>query len=129
MAMTPEGKVKKVIKESIAEYAKMLGEEVWYDMPVKCGMGSSGIPDFIGCVNGDVFFIEAKAAGKELTPLQEQHRARIKKAKGWYFVARPKSQSKEDLAVLGRSVALFLLQVYDGKFGGHEATKRLRPPC
>lgn len=54
--MTPEGKVKKRIKEWIASKGG------WYTMPVHAG--SNGVPDFICCINGLFVAIEAKAPGR-----------------------------------------------------------------
>ena len=44
MATTPEGKVKRKVKE----YLKSIG--AWYYMPVSNGMGRSGCPDILVCL-------------------------------------------------------------------------------
>ena len=44
--MTPEGKVKKKVKE----YLKSIG--AWYYMPVSNGMGRAGCPDILLCYKG-----------------------------------------------------------------------------
>ena len=60
MATTPEGKVKKEIKEWLATLPNC-----WFYMPVQNGMGVVGIPDIVGCIDGKFFAIECKAPGKE----------------------------------------------------------------
>ena len=58
MAMTPEGKVKKQVKE----YLKSIG--AWYYMPVSNGMGRVGCPDILVCYKGLFMAFETKAPGK-----------------------------------------------------------------
>ena len=63
--MTPEGKVKALIK------AKLDADpHIWYFMPVAGVMGKAGVPDFIGVRAGRFFAIEAKADKGKLTKLQ-----------------------------------------------------------
>jgi hypothetical protein len=66
--MTPEGKVKKAVRE----YLKAKG--VWYYQPIQNGMGQVGIPDFICCYRGMFIAIETKAPGnlKGVTPNQQR---------------------------------------------------------
>lgn len=65
--MTPEGKVKKAVKEIL----KQFGSNCHYFMPMTGGYGSSGEPDFICCIDGVFVAIETKAGGNKPTPLQE----------------------------------------------------------
>ena len=58
MAMTPEGKVKKKVKE----YLQSIG--AWYYMPVSNGMGRVGCPDILVCYKGLFLAFETKAPGK-----------------------------------------------------------------
>jgi hypothetical protein len=58
MAMTPEGKVKKKVKE----YLQSIG--AWYYMPVSNGMGRVGCPDILVCYKGLFMAFETKAPGK-----------------------------------------------------------------
>ena len=63
--MTPEGKTKARIKEVLKECG------AWYYMPVQTGYGNTHL-DFI-CARGDtreLFFIEAKSHGKDVTARQ-----------------------------------------------------------
>jgi len=83
MAQTPEGKIKDMIKK----WCK--ANDVFYTMPVTGGYGSSGVPDFLLCVQGLFIGIEAKAPGKGrtgVTALQKACMARISKAGGLCFV-------------------------------------------
>jgi hypothetical protein len=73
---TPEGKVKAQIKRTLDKL------EAYYTMPATGGYGSSGVPDFVGCLNGMFFAIEAKAGGNKPTALQMSHLCRIATAGG-----------------------------------------------
>lgn len=65
--MTPEGKVKKEIKD----YLDSLGPDCRYFMTQNTGMGESGIADIVGCYFGRAFAIEVKAnERKKVTPWQ-----------------------------------------------------------
>lgn len=64
MATTPEGAVKRRIVVILKQYG------VWYAMPATGGYGSSGVPDFLCCVNGHFLGIEAKAGPGVPTALQ-----------------------------------------------------------
>lgn len=58
MAQTPEGRVKAAVKKYLQEIG------AWYFMPVQNGMGVTGVPDFIACIDGQFVGIECKAPGK-----------------------------------------------------------------
>ena len=53
--MKNEGDVKKIVKQVLAATS-----QCWWFMPPANGYGRSGIPDFVGCVNGNMFAIETK---------------------------------------------------------------------
>ncbi len=76
MAATPEAKVKKQIRAILDEYG------VYYAMPIGTGYGNSGVPDFLCCVAGHFFAIEAKAGKGKTTALQEAHIEKIGAAGG-----------------------------------------------
>ena len=78
MAMTPEGKVKKKIKE----YLVTTG--AWYYMPVSNGMGRVGCPDILVCYKGYFLAFEVKSPGKiaNTTANQDREIAGINNAKG-----------------------------------------------
>ena len=68
MSTTPEGKVKKQVRD----YLRKKG--IWFYQPVQNGMGQVGIPDFICCYKGQFIAIETKAPGKiaHVTPNQQR---------------------------------------------------------
>jgi hypothetical protein len=59
MTTTPEGKVKSLVKDLLAEY----GSSVYYLMPVPNGYGKSTL-DFIGAFYGRAFAVETKKPGE-----------------------------------------------------------------
>ena len=89
--MTPEGKVKKKVKE----YLVSIG--AWYYMPVSNGMGRSGCPDILVCYKGHFLAFETKAPGKlkNTTPNQDREIAGINKAEGLAIVVDDVEQVKE----------------------------------
>jgi len=91
MGMTPEGKVKKKVKE----YLVSIG--AWYYMPVSNGMGRSGCPDILICYKGRFMAFETKAPGKlkNTTPNQDREIAGINKAGGMAIVVDDVEQVKE----------------------------------
>lgn len=89
MASTPESKVKTKIKQILKEHG------VYYAMPIGSGYGSSGVPDFLCCVNGTFLAIEAKAGKNEPTALQMKHLREIREAGGYGIVV-----NEETLPVL-----------------------------
>jgi len=82
MAQTPEAKV----KASVRKILDALG--VYYFMPPGMGMGRSGIPDIIGCLNGEFIAIECKAGKGKATALQERELLAICNHGGFTFIAR-----------------------------------------
>ena len=76
MAMTPEGKVKK----SVRQVLDRLG--AYYVMPVTGGYGRQGAPDFLVCYQGKFFGIETKAGKGKTTALQELNLTKIRDAGG-----------------------------------------------
>lgn len=79
--MTPEGRVKKMVKKALDH----LGPDCWRFMPVQGGYGSVAL-DFLLSIRGRFVAIETKAPGNKLTPLQEQTKAAIEAAGGLVFV-------------------------------------------
>jgi Holliday junction resolvase len=80
MAATPESKVKLKLRK----YLSQLG--IYHFMPPANGFGRAGIPDVIGCYNGQFVAFECKAGKGKTTALQEREIANIQSAKGWAFV-------------------------------------------
>lgn len=77
--MTPEGKVKKRVKELLSDVG------AYYYMPVSNGMGAPSL-DFIGCYKGAFFGIETKAGNKGMTARQFATAKRIEDAGGLTFL-------------------------------------------
>lgn len=80
---TLEKAVKVEFKKRLSKY------DFWYFMPPASTYGRRGIPDFICCVNGYFFAIEAKRPDKGikgLTPLQLLHQHEIFKSNGHHHV-------------------------------------------
>lgn len=81
---TKEGKVKDQVRDLLESY----GSDCWYFMPVARGYTKSGIPDFIGCLNGRMFAIETKSiySSHKVTALQQFELDKIDKALGLALV-------------------------------------------
>jgi hypothetical protein len=79
--MTPEGKVKKRIKEIL----DACRPHVYYHMPMQNGMGAPTL-DFVGCCAGMYFTIEAKAPGAVPTARQNITLITVCSAGGKTFV-------------------------------------------
>lgn len=88
--MTPEGRVKKQVKEWL------VARGAYYYMPVSNGMGRVGAPDFIVCLPGGGKFVglETKAPGKRsnTSPNQKRELEAIAKAGGVALVVDDVSQ-------------------------------------
>lgn len=76
MAMTPEKKV----KQKVAKLLKEAG--AYYFFPATGGYGRSGVPDIVGCLDGNFFAIECKAGSNQPTALQELELEKIRKSEG-----------------------------------------------
>lgn len=79
MTTTPEGMIKKLVKELFKKHG------VYYFMPVQTGYGTAGL-DFHCVYRGYAFCVETKAPGKKPTPRQLQTIGEIEKAGGICFV-------------------------------------------
>lgn len=76
MASTPEKKV----KDKVVKVLKENG--VYYFFPATFGMGRSGVPDIICCVDGKFLAIECKAGANKPTALQQRELHAIASAGG-----------------------------------------------
>ena len=94
MAQTPEAKVKAKIKAILKAHG------AYYAMPIGTGLGNSGVPDFLACVNGYFVAIEAKAGKGEPTALQEKNLRDIDKAGGWTLVINEESLENKILEAI-----------------------------
>ena len=83
MAVTPEGKIKRLVK------AVLDADDVWYFMPVQGGFGAAGL-DYHAIIQcrgiALAFFIETKAPGKEPTDRQETLIAKLRALGSKVFV-------------------------------------------
>lgn len=68
MAATPEGAVKKMVKDFLGLHQGVVGP-IYQFMPVQGGFGAATL-DFMCCHNGRFFAIETKAPGKSPTDRQ-----------------------------------------------------------
>jgi hypothetical protein len=93
--MTPEGKVKKMIKEHLEQF----GEDVYQHWPVLNGMGSPEL-DCNLIVDGRDVSIEAKEPGKHMTPRQQLTAAAKRRAGGLVFEV----DSEFDMAFAVRAI-------------------------
>jgi hypothetical protein len=94
MAMTPEAKVKKKIKERL-DY---MG--AYFLQPIGTGFGSNGAPDIVVCYKGFFIGIEAKAGKGKTTALQEFNLKRIEGMGGLALVINEANVSQlEELIV------------------------------
>jgi hypothetical protein len=105
MEMTPEGRVKKILKERIAKL------ECWNYWPVPTGFGKAGVPDVLLCIDGRLVGIETKAPGRRgeknrgCSPLQVREGLDIRKSGGLWFVVDCEEEIDRALAhALGRAV-------------------------
>jgi len=74
--MTPEKKV----KQAVAKLLKEAG--AYYFFPATGGYGRSGVPDIVGCLDGNFFAIECKAGTNTTTALQERELIKILESGG-----------------------------------------------
>jgi len=98
MPMTPEGKVKKKVKE----YLQSIG--AWYYMPVSNGMGRVGCPDILVCYKGLFLAFETKAPGKiaNVTPNQQREIDGILRVNGLAHVVDDVEQVKAVIETVER---------------------------
>lgn len=99
MGMTPEGKVKKKVKE----YLQSIG--AWYYMPVSNGMGRVGCPDILVCYEGRFLAFETKAPGKikNVTANQQREIDAIQRVNGLAHVVDDVEQVKSVIETIERN--------------------------
>jgi len=84
MAMTPEAKVKKKVKDILDAFC--FNNAGYYFFPAANGYGRQGIPDVVCCIQGRFVAIECKAGKGMTTLLQERELASIREAGGVSFL-------------------------------------------
>lgn len=67
-------------KDEIKKYLKTLG--CFSFSPYMAGMGKSGVPDIVACIEGRFWGIEVKREGKEPTAIQRRRMDEIEAAGG-----------------------------------------------
>ena len=72
------------VKARVVNVLKM--HNVYYFFPATYGMGRSGVPDIICCVDGNFLAIECKAGKGKTTPLQDVELENIRRAGGTALV-------------------------------------------
>ena len=97
MARTPEARVKQVVVKQL----KNIG--AYYFFPATGGYGRSGVPDIVGCYEGDFFGIECKAGKNTPTPLQQKNLDDITTAAGIALVVNEQNM-KEVAYLLGAPI-------------------------
>lgn len=80
MAMTPEGKVKEIVKKHLKS------KDIYFIMPATGGYGSSGAPDIVVCHKGMFYGLEIKSGANKPTALQMDNLNRIEDSGGYAFV-------------------------------------------
>lgn len=81
-----EADVKKVVKKVLATT-----DNCWWFMPPANGFGRSGIPDFVGVVNGYAFAVETKFGRNDPTANQLREMANATKAGTKVWIVRETS--------------------------------------
>lgn len=90
-----ESSTKGFVKKMLAKFPP---EELWYNMPVPFGYGSS-IVDFVGCCRGWFFIIETKRPkGGHTMGRQVETMRKVHEANGLVFFAA----DQEDVDAIGR---------------------------
>jgi hypothetical protein len=84
--MKNEGDVKKIVKNVLND-----SEYCWWFMPAANGFGRSGIPDFIGCVNGSMFAVETKYGKGTTTANQEREISTLTRCGAKVWIVRETS--------------------------------------
>ena len=84
--MKNEGDVKKLVKKVLDTTS-----DCWWFMPPANGYGRSGIPDFLGCVAGNLFAIETKFGKGTTTPNQTREINNLTSAGAKVWIVRETS--------------------------------------
>lgn len=96
--MKNEGDVKKIVKDVLKNSSCC-----WWFMPPANGYGRSGIPDFIGCVNGNMFAVETKFGRGTTTANQEREIAALMQAGAKVWIVRETTVDDWESEFLGWS--------------------------
>lgn len=94
--MKNEGDVKKRVKDLLK-----VTPNCWYFMPPANGFGRSGIPDFVGHVNGHFFSVETKFGKGKLTANQERETRAIEDTNGMVWVVNESNVDTWEATFMG----------------------------
>jgi hypothetical protein len=83
MKIAKEEDVKKLVKAVLKSTP-----DCWWFMPPANGFGRSGIPDFVGCVNGYMFAVETKFGKGTTTANQEREIAALTQSGAKVWIVR-----------------------------------------
>lgn len=83
----------KLVKVSVRKIIERCALATWFYMPSANGFGRTGIPDFIGCVNGQMFAVETKSGTNQLSPHQMREIEALTQAGAKVWVVREASLS------------------------------------
>jgi len=78
------------VKEEVKKILK-LTDRCWWFMPSSNGFGRPGIPDFMGCVGGNLFGVETKFCKGVLTAHQVREIAAIELCDGRCWVVNERN--------------------------------------
>lgn len=87
--MKKEADVKEYVKSVLRSYTPC-----WWFMPPANGYGKSGVPDFVGCINGKFFAIETKFGSNKPTAMQWREIMNIDKASGRTWIINDKNYTE-----------------------------------
>jgi hypothetical protein len=82
--MQNEKAVKAQVKRILQNHAGV----TWWFMPPANGYGRSGVPDFVGCVQGQMFAVETKSGAGTLTANQMREIDAIMRAGARVWIVR-----------------------------------------
>lgn len=114
--MTPEGKVKKIIKDGLHEiyifpFEKALAcvknnEPIagYYLMPGSSGIGEAGIGDFLICMRGEFIEIETKTTKGKPTGIQKAHASVISAAGGKAYLVSGEDEANHFIEFISREL-------------------------
>lgn len=118
--MTPEGNVKKRVKELLHRYNILPFKEClvlaknnemvhgYYSMPSSTGYGEAGIADFLCSLAGHYVEIETKATNGKLRGIQAAHGSVVNSSGGSYIVIRSEQDVTSLEVMLSRSLEIFI---------------------
>jgi hypothetical protein len=77
------------VKRRVSAIFKKYG--VWYTSINQAGYNKPGVPDYLACVKGRMFGVEAKFGKNKTTPMQDRQLLEIRQAGGATFVVNEKN--------------------------------------